>query len=121
MLNGAIDDNKTGDYTVRRTASGPYVNGRPTTGAVTTFVVPASVQPFEGSLSDLEEGQSVENAKTIYTYTPGAQGIIARAPGVAGDVFEIPGDGDFFVQKALKWDHWGETHYVVTAYKLAAL
>lgn len=119
-LNGAIDDHKTGDYVVRRTASAPYVHGKPTTGAVTTFIAPASVQPFQGDLSDLAEGQHVENAKTILAYTLNGEVIVPRADGIEPDVFVLE-DGEYSVEKCLKWDHWGERHFVITAYKRAPL
>lgn len=120
-LNGAIDDHATGTYTVTRTAKGPLVQGRPTDGAVTTYQLVASVQPFDGSLKDLEEGQVVENAKSIFAYpVDPAIEPHSRAAGIEPDVIDIDGD-DYRIEKCLKWDHWGERHFVITAYKLTAV
>lgn len=127
-LNGSIEDHKTGDYTVTRKTGGSWSeDGRYTPGAESTLLISASVQPAGAELTDLPEGQSVDDVKVIYTETR----LYGRKPGtpqvdpedddvgrIDPDIVSID-DEDYRVFKVAKWDHWGETHFVAYAAKIA--
>lgn len=112
-LNGAISDHKTGTYTVSRRAAGHYEKGRwVAIGEPSTFPIDASIQPVTEDLSDLPEGQSVDSVKIIYTETP----LFSRTATQEPDELVIDGL-NYYVWSAKKWEHWDETHFVVTAIK----
>ena len=112
-LNGAIEDHKTGDYTVSRRAAGHYVKGKWVgIGSPSTFSISASVQPVVGDLVDVPEGQSVNDVKVLFTETY----LHSRTAGEEPDEIEIDG-ANYYIWSVKKWDHWGETHYVVTCTK----
>jgi hypothetical protein len=111
-LNGAIDDHQTGTYTVTRTQTGVRTRGRYASGASSTFPIVASVQPVMEELQDLPEGTHADDVRILWTATELRPGTNATDP----DHIEILGI-DYRVEKCQRWDHWGETHYVVTCVK----
>lgn len=112
-LNGAISDHATGEYTVSRRAAGHYEKGKwVDVGDPTTFTIVASVQPETEDLLDLPEGQSVDSVKVFFTETYLHSRVAEEEP----DELVIDG-ANYYIWSAKKWDHWGETHYVVTAIK----
>lgn len=126
-LNEAINEHATvgegpgGTYPVTRTTGGTWLKGRYTDGAESTFNIVASVQPVGEDLVDVPEGRSSDDVRVIYTETM----LVAHRRGqpddttkIAPDVIRIDGD-DYEVYKVSKWDHWGETHYVAYASKIA--
>lgn len=101
----------TGTYTVTRTAAGGNTAGRYTAGATSTFSIVASVQPVTGRyLRVLAEGQRADEARLIFTSTE----LRTRTPTNEPDLLAVDGE-TWEVFRVNRWQHLGETHYVVMA------
>lgn len=123
-LNEAINDHATGSYTIKREKGESWVNSKRVPGSITSIAgVTMSVQPANGEeLTDLPEGQTLDDVRVIYSATA----LYARKPAAiapdmgmdyAPDIVVIDGE-DYRVWKSEKWDHWGETHWRAYAAKL---
>ncbi|HCU25441.1 MAG TPA: hypothetical protein DF383_10530 [Deltaproteobacteria bacterium] len=94
--------------TVRRKATGEYVNGEYQPGAESTFQAVLSVQPLsDKERINLPEGQ--RNKRILKGYSDTALQVADEATGAMGDRIEFDGT-DFEVTRVASWPgdltHW---------------
>lgn len=104
-LNGVISSFSTGSYTRTRTSVGTTVDGTYVEGSTSTSSILGSLQPVTGDLlKSLPEGRRADEVKVLYTTS---DVIVKPIP----DKFTIDGE-QWETEKVMKWEHFGETHYI---------
>lgn len=98
------------DYVVTRTTAGEYdaATGLYVRGAVTTFMIEASIQPSSGrDLQSLPDGERTTESRTVYTKT------ILKTRTQTTEPDEITIDGETWVVKTVPtWRSFGQSHCV---------